>query len=502
MAEEPTIDTATIQPQGVLPEALGIADPLTRRMRESAEPVMRQRQAQAEKIARAEGALLQDQTKGEAEAAQFAANQERAAYENLQKQKAEKPLPPFVPTQDTAQDLAGLFGMVGVFGSLLGAAGTQSGLGAMNAMTGMLTGYKQGRKDLYDRELSTFKEKLEQMKSERADWEKTYSEARELAKTDLTAALAKVKETAAAKGANVILEKARMGQFDDAMKLIDAQTKLETQIFSKVLEAQAKTGTQKVQPVYVEAPDGTKEQKFVTPQELLGLQSRGYKITPISKSGFGAVQLGQAQRAVNALGGVASAVESLNELPAGTTTGMLPYLGSKEGMLNYVSSTLGRKISSREADQMNTLFTGIGRNLAAIEASGTATGLAGLSNQLQSGVYINSGTDDPYKVALKIADIRRIAEENIRPAITSGLMPPEQRDTAEKLVQRIEKAIPFTTIDVIRAGQKPGAKTIGETSKAAVAGQAAPEMSEEEYNQAEPGTLYRIPGDPTVRRKP
>jgi len=42
---------------------------------------------------------------------------------------------------------------------------------------------------------------------------------------------------------------------------------------------------------------------------------------------------------------------------------------------------------------------------------------------MQSGIYINAGVDDPYKVAIKLADIRRIATENIRPAIESGLMP-------------------------------------------------------------------------------
>jgi len=156
-----------------------------------------------------------------------------------------------------------------------------------------------------------------------------------------------------------------------------------------------------------------------------------------------------AQRAVNSLGGVASALESLRELPAGTTTGLLPNLQTKDGMINYVRNTVGRKVSSRDAEIMNTLFTGIGRNLASIEASGAATGLSELSKQMQSGVYINSGIDDPFKVAIKLADIKRIATENIRPAIDSGLMPEGQAKTAQALVERIEKAIPFNTIDVI-----------------------------------------------------
>jgi len=145
----------------------------------------------------------------------------------------------------------------------------------------------------------------------------------------------------------------------------------------------------------------------------------------------------------------------------------LPNLQTKDGMTNYVRNTVGRKIASREADMLNTLFTGLGRNLAAIEASGAATGLSELSKQMQSGTYINSGTDDPYKVALKLADIRRIAVENIRPAIDSGLMPKGQAQTAENLVKRIEAAIPYTTLDVVKA-VGGGKQTIGEATGAAV----------------------------------
>ena len=43
-----------------------------------------------------------------------------------------------------------------------------------------------------------------------------------------------------------------------------------------------------------------------------------------------------AQRAVNALGGVASALENIGQLPAGTTTQVLPNLTTKDGMTNFV----------------------------------------------------------------------------------------------------------------------------------------------------------------------
>jgi hypothetical protein len=167
------------------------------------------------------------------------------------------------------------------------------------------------------------------------------------------------------------------------------------------------------------------------------------------------------QRAVNALGGVASAIETIVELPQGSTTGWLPNLQTKDGMFNAIRNQIGRKIAPVDAELMNTTFTGIGRNLAAIESSGLASGLATLANQMQQGTYINAGVDDPYKVAMKLADIKRIATENIQPAIDSGLMTDLQAKAAQDLVKRIEKAIPYNTRDVAVAYREATARTKG-----------------------------------------
>ena len=140
-------------------------------------------------------------------------------------------------------------------------------------------------------------------------------------------------------------------------------------------------------------------------------------------------------------------------------------------MLNAVRNYAGRKITATSADQLNTVFSGIGRNLAAIETSGLATGLAELSKSLQSGVYINPGKDDPYSVAMKLADIRRIAVENIKPAIDSGAITPKQAKTAQQLVDKIEEMVPYTTTDVARATRQAkgkGKQTIGEATEMAI----------------------------------
>jgi len=162
------------------------------------------------------------------------------------------------------------------------------------------------------------------------------------------------------------------------------------------------------------------------------------------------------------LGGVASAVEALSQLPAGTTVGILPNLTTKDGMINYMRNSAGRSMTSSESKAVETLFTGITRNLAAIEASGAATGLTGLSGQLEKLRPVAG--DKAVDVALKMADIRRIAIENVTPLVESGLMSPQQAQVAQQLLQRIEKAIPYTTNEVVEALNPKGKTTIGESA--------------------------------------
>ena len=174
-------------------------------------------------------------------------------------------------------------------------------------------------------------------------------------------------------------------------------------------------------------------------------------------------EVARSQRGINATGNIASSLETLSNFSSGVTTGFLPDLVSQKGMINAVKSSAIRGLSKDEANEMNTTFTGIGRSLAAVESGGLATGLAELSKKMEQGLYIRPG-DSPKTVAFKLADIRRITEESLQPAIDSGMLTNKQQETADKLINRIKKAVPYTVKDVQEATRKAGAKTIGEKS--------------------------------------
>jgi hypothetical protein len=101
----------------------------------------------------------------------------------------------FVPTQETTQDLAGIFSLMSVVGMVVGKGNAQL---AMSSMNGMLEGYQKGRADLYKKELTQFDKNFKAMQSKVTTLERELADAMELKKFDrekgeleITMALAK-----------------------------------------------------------------------------------------------------------------------------------------------------------------------------------------------------------------------------------------------------------------------------------------------------------------------
>lgn len=421
-------------------EAIGIQQPYLQRKGELLPQIG---QAEAD-IAGAKQTQAEALATRKQEAAQTLAGAERTAREGLSQRMEEEPLPSFVPTQDTVQDIASLFSLIGVIGMV---AGKGNAMQAMNAMNGMLEGHRKGRKDLYQQERQTFEKNFQGMLKKHDEFRKEMEDAVKTAQTDYQAGVAKAELAAAKAGSGIVQAQLRKGQLMDAYKLVEESQKgIENALNmeAKARDAEARATEAK------EAADARSQIQ----RELAELKAQG--------SGRATQQQFIAQRAVTALRGAASTMETVMQLPAGSTAGFLPFLSNKDGMMNYVKNAGGRKMSPAESKAIETLYSGMSRYLATIEASGTATGLVGLAQQIEK-VYPRAG-DTVYDVALKIADTRRIATEAVAAMVESGLLPGQQAKAAEEQILRFEKAVPFTTNDVVQA-KFGGKKTIGEASQ-------------------------------------
>ena len=392
----------------------------------------------------------------EAEKVYATENQRKRIYD-------ENPYPKLNPTKENVQSLATLFSLIGVVGVGLGGTGKMSAMNSLGAMTGLMKGWQQGRSELFKKDLQEFEKNMTSIKSILDAADKEADRIYKLIPVDRARAETEMAALTASLGGQILKQKTQLQGIEQGISFIKDLKKTSDDAWERAFKEKKETR----ETEQAKETARLREKEIDVNEKLRRAQMQ---LTAETKAGRITQQQMMSQRAVNSLGGLVSAVEAIKELPAGTTTGLLPNLQTKDGLLNYVRNNIGRKITKREQEEMNTLFTGIGRNLASIEASGAATGLSELSKQMQSGLYINAGTDDPYKVAIKLADIKRIAVENILPAIQSGVLTKGQSAVAQALVDKLEAAIPYSTVDVIKAGRPAGKQTIGEASSQAVSG--------------------------------
>lgn len=143
------------------------------------------------------------------------------------KKRAEFPFPEFHPTQDNASSLAGLFSIVSVLGMGLGNSGKQSALNAMNAMSGMMSGWQKGRADLFKYEKEVFDKEFNRIKVIHDDLRKDLSELMQLMPIDKEKAMYKAAELSAKAGSNSIIGTyVRTGRLQEASNLLDSMAKM------------------------------------------------------------------------------------------------------------------------------------------------------------------------------------------------------------------------------------------------------------------------------------
>jgi len=158
------------KPVGTLEQEFGGMAQRGARARELAPQMMRESLKQEQKV----GEDIMQQRTQSAEDIGNLAKRQAASTKLLEEEAiAARPEPiEFAPTQQTPEQLQTIAISMMLVGALAGGGAKRSGIAGLKAMTGMLDGYKQGRKDVFDREkiifekaLETQKQKIEEVKA-------------------------------------------------------------------------------------------------------------------------------------------------------------------------------------------------------------------------------------------------------------------------------------------------------------------------------------------------
>ena len=153
----------------------------------------------------------------------------------------------FVPTKESAQDIATIFSLTGIIGMAIGGGAKDNAYAAMAGMNGMLEGYKRGRADIYKRERESFDKNLKALQLKVQTLQQELTEAIQLKQQDFKAGETAI-EIALAKSGSDLLDLKRKKNGDMAAletvvqtgKDVDSLVKMSNDQFKQAEERQFK----------------------------------------------------------------------------------------------------------------------------------------------------------------------------------------------------------------------------------------------------------------------
>ena len=136
-----------------------------------------------------------------------------------QTQLSDNPLPTHNPTQEDLSTYAQMGSLMMTMGLMLGAGGKNNAKLGLDAMTGMMNGWKKGRQDLWQQEARNFEKAFNKVKADRDTIYKNLQEGMKLAATNYSAAKEKFEAAAFVAGeGSIVAHRIRTGQLQQALK--------------------------------------------------------------------------------------------------------------------------------------------------------------------------------------------------------------------------------------------------------------------------------------------
>lgn len=156
--------------------------------------------------------------RGKAIGEEFAAK-ERELIESPEYRQKE--IPAFEPSQSNLEDIRNVLGLSIVAGFLAGGASKRSGMAAMAALNGAVEGFRQGRQDVYKRELDVFTKNVEAIKENNRQTLDRFNRAMNLLQTDRKAAEGELKILEAETQNSVAAAAMRQGMYKQASEALN-----------------------------------------------------------------------------------------------------------------------------------------------------------------------------------------------------------------------------------------------------------------------------------------
>lgn len=200
------------------------------------EPLMRGESAAREVAATTEATFRKRQAQAQTAAEAGFAGEKRKAVEEYQSGLPERPV--FNPTEFDSAAAGELAGLTAVVGAI---AGGVSARAALRSMAGFTKGAREGRADLYDKEVKKFERDIQAWRDNIGMAKEKLTQVIDLLATDKNAALVKAKELDPLLQDGVALAKVRAQDFNGALQVVNNAIKQGDQLDIALSKAAGKS---------------------------------------------------------------------------------------------------------------------------------------------------------------------------------------------------------------------------------------------------------------------
>jgi len=470
-------------------EAMGISEPF----------MTRKSQLQPE-IAKAEGDIAKAQQEqkeikstGELSAQMRFGQEQQAAMQGYQEKLEKEPLPAFIPSKDTAQDIAGLFGVISVISMLVGGGGRMSGQLALGNMNGMMEGYRKGRKDLYERERSEFDKNFKSMIQKHAEFRQEMEDAIKLAVTNKEEGMRAAELAATKAGSDIVKAQLRKGDLLGAYKLVDESQKGSEhalQMEQKAREQEAREKQKRDEMAQRERhhkENAARAERMA--KEKMSHAEKMKELKGMNKPAS-ATNERYANTVYRSSNEVLRSLELVEKLGITTGGGVLGSVVGKGTIPSEIQRYLGQAMTDEQQRNYNTAMSGIALELAYVLNGGYKPN-EGQINKLETLLAV--GPNDTYgNAAYKFADVtaKLKAAVDVSPTYTD-----EQKQTKQMLLDKMNRyATPEQVQERIYGP--------GKTEEPAVrTGEVYKPQTDADFNSIPKGGLYQDPADGKIYRK-
>jgi len=396
----------------------------------------------------------------------------------------------FVPTKETAQDLAAMFSLISVIGMVAGKGNAQL---AMSAMNGMLEGHQKGRADLYKQQQTEFDKNFKAMQAKIATLEKGVTEAMELKKYDKEAGEQKmIMELARAESPLLKAMKDKQGDVAVLNNVRSIRKDMDT-LFKLNNDLQAKADARQDKKDEMAQRERHQRENAARAERMAKERmSHAEKIKELKgmQRPASATNERYANTVYRSSNEVLRSLELVERLGITTGGGVLGSVVGKGTIPSEVQRYLGQAMTDEQQRNYNTAMSGIALELAYVLNGGYKPN-EGQINKLETLLAV--GPNDTYgNAAYKFADVSAKLKAAVEVSPTYS---DEQQKTKQMLMDKMNRyATPEQVQDRIYGP--------GKAEEPAVrAGKVYEPQTDTDFNDIPGGELYKDPADGKIYRK-